>query len=152
MDSKREAIARIVEDFPGGKEAAAAVLGMNVTKFNNHQYECKGTRPLDEGQIFHLEQVAGTSHYADYIAKMYGGVFVQKQNEEDIDHVAIESMLMELCASYGQLHITVSEATSDGVISQKEENQINARRDQHIATLHKYLDGQISLHRRERKK
>jgi hypothetical protein len=76
----------------------------------------------------------------------------QKQNEEEIDRVAIESMLMELCASYGQLHITVSDATSDGVISQKEENQINARRDQHIATLHKYLDGQISLHRRERKK
>ena len=148
MESKREVIAAIIEGFPGGKPAAAAVLGMNIVRFNNHQYESKGSRPFDDDQIYQLEQIAGTTHYANYIARLYEGVYVPRTERDELDSVELESLLMNLCASNGELHITISQTTQDGVISKTEEKMINEKRDRALVALHQYIEATKAIYKR----
>lgn len=148
MDSRREVIAAIIDVFPGGKPAAAAVLGMNITRFNNHQYESKGNRPFDEDQINQLESIAGTELYAQYIARMYDGVFVKNSRKDDLDGEALEALLLNQCAAIGEMHLTIKQAINDGEISKKEEKLINDKRDQALVALHQYLEATKLIYKR----
>lgn len=65
-------MSEIIRSYNGGREAAAARLGLKLKKFDNHAYENAGCSPLSDTQVFMLEQDCGTNHFPNYIASMYG--------------------------------------------------------------------------------
>jgi len=79
---------------------------------------------------------------------MYGGLFVQQQDKTELDHVTIEGLLMNLCTKYGQMHITIQDATADGVIDRQEERELNAKRDNLIRAVHEFVDATKSLYQK----
>jgi hypothetical protein len=69
-------MAVVVNEYPGGKDEAAARLGINEKRLENQIYETAGCKPLSDSELLVLEQQAGTHHLPDYICVLYGGVFV----------------------------------------------------------------------------
>jgi hypothetical protein len=45
LESRRKVVSAIIRAFPGGRECAAALLGLELKKFDNHAYENAGTSP-----------------------------------------------------------------------------------------------------------
>ena len=73
--------------FPGGRESAAANLGLDLKQFDNKVYENPGHRPLTDDQVRQLERVAGTSFLPDYVAGLYSGVFVPMPEDTSLDNL-----------------------------------------------------------------
>nr|EIU3915811.1 hypothetical protein [Pseudomonas aeruginosa] len=61
LDSRRKVVSAIIAAYPGGRDCAAARLGLEIKKFDNHAYESAGHRPLTDEQILLLEQQIGTA-------------------------------------------------------------------------------------------
>ena len=61
LTSRRKVMSALINAYPGGRECAAAQLGLELKKFDNQAYESNGHRPLADEQIYLLEQVTGTS-------------------------------------------------------------------------------------------
>ena len=48
LDSRRQAVMAAVAAFPGGRECAAAHLGLDLKQFDNKLYENTGHHPLSD--------------------------------------------------------------------------------------------------------
>ena len=87
LTTKRQVMRAVISHYKGGRACAALRLGYELKKFDNHLYENAGSRPLSDEQIHQLEQDAGTAHLPEYIAAMYGGIFVPLAKPESLDNV-----------------------------------------------------------------
>ncbi|WP_033996364.1 YmfL family putative regulatory protein, partial [Pseudomonas aeruginosa] len=74
LETRRQVVSAIIGAYPGGRECAAARLGLDLKKFDNHAYENAGSKPLSDDQLLLLEQETGTSHFPEYVAHLYGGM------------------------------------------------------------------------------
>ena len=68
LATKRQVMSAVISDYKGGRECAAARLGYELKKFDNHIYENAGSRPLTDEQIHCLEQDAGTTHLPESVS------------------------------------------------------------------------------------
>ena len=116
LKTRREVVSAIICTFDGGRERAAARIGLSLKKFDNHAYENNNCRPLTDLQIFQLEQVTGTQHLANYVAALYGGMFVPLTKTEDLDNVELFKRSLRTDAKLGQIDQLIAASIEDGVI------------------------------------
>lgn len=116
LDSRKSVVMAVIGAYPGGREYASADLGMPLKKFDNQAYENAGSRPLADEHIHRLEQVAGTTFLADYIASMYGGMFVPLCLPETLDNVELYSRSLKASAKRGKVDQIMAAALDDGII------------------------------------
>lgn len=149
LDSRRKVVSAIIQSFPGGRECAAAHLGLELKKFDNHAYENAGHRPLADEQLHALEQIAGTTHLPDYLCGLYGGVFVPMPGAEQLDNLDLFTRAMATTVKRGQVDALILKALADGVIDEAELAEIVAAHRRHIAARHAEVGAVITLHRKQ---
>lgn len=146
LRTRRDVISSIIRSYPGGRESAASRLGMNLKKFDNHAYENNSTRPLTERQICTLESDIGSAHLANYIASLYGGIFVKIAEPDSLDDVELYALAVQVAAKRGAVDINIEKALRDGSIATHEAELIMAAHNQHMAARHQEVCAAIKLH------
>ncbi|UNM18612.1 hypothetical protein K0P33_24255 [Pseudomonas sp. ArH3a] len=147
LKTRREVVRAIICTFDGGRERAAASIGLPLKKFDNHAYENNNCRPLTDVQIFNLEQVTGTQHLANYVAAMYGGMFVPVVHPENLDNVEMYARAMQTSAKQGTVDQIIAQALEDGVITEDEAELILNAHILHIAARTTEVHAAIDLYR-----
>jgi hypothetical protein len=147
LKTRREVVSAIICTFEGGRECAAARIGLPLKKFDNHAYENNNCRPLTDTQIFLLEQVTGTQHFPNYVAAMYGGMFVPVTHPENLDNVEMYARAMQSSAKQGTVDQAISQALDDGVITDAEAELIQNAHTLHMAARTAEVYAAIDLYR-----
>lgn len=148
LETRRQVMSAVICAYPGGRECAAALLGLPLKKLDNQMYEAAGHRPLSDEQIHMLEQQAGTTHLPDYVCGLYGGVFVPSADPEQLDNIELYAIAMDAEAKHGAVASIISAALEDGHIDEVEVAAILTAHRQHIAARHAEVDAVIALHRK----
>jgi len=146
LASRRQVMTATLAAYPGGRECAAARLGLPPKKLDNHVYENAGSRPLSDEQIHQLEQEARTTHLPDYIAALYGGVFVPIANPDELDNIDLYARSLVTTSKRGAVDQFIAEALADGVIDALELEAILVAHRKHIAARHEEVQAVILLH------
>ncbi|MCI9875064.1 YmfL family putative regulatory protein [Pseudomonas atacamensis] len=147
LDTRKEVMSEIIRSYNGGREAAAARLGLKLKKFDNHAYENAGCSPLSDTQVFMLEQDCGTNHFPNYIASMYGGLFVPMADPETLDNVELYARSVQVSAKRGCVDQAIAAALEDGSISDEEAEFIMDAHNLHVAARHAEVLAAIALYR-----
>ncbi|RRV41193.1 YmfL family putative regulatory protein [Pseudomonas sp. p106] len=116
LESLRQVVSAVVCAYPGGRDSAAERLGYQLKQFDNRAYENAGSRPLSYEQIHLLEQDAKTTHLPEFIARLYGGMFVPLSKTEDLDNVELFQRSLRTDAKLGHIDQLIASAIEDGVI------------------------------------
>ncbi|MCM2317970.1 MAG: hypothetical protein NDI93_01415 [Pseudomonas sp.] len=151
LETRRQVMSAVICAYPGGRECAAALLGLQLKKLDNAAYEAAGHRPLSDEQVHMLEHQTGTTFLPDYICGLYGGVFVPIADVEKLDNVELYSMAMDTGSKRGVVDRIIANALADGQIDEAELAEIVAAHRKHIAARHAEVEAVITLHRREPK-
>ncbi|PAA35051.1 hypothetical protein CJU80_21200 [Pseudomonas fragi] len=149
LGTRKDVVSAVICSYPGGRAYAAADLGMKLKKFDNQAYENAGSRPLTDEHIFRLEQQAGTSFLPNYVATMYGGMFVPLAVPDTLDNVELFSRSIKAAARRGCVDQIIEQALNDGVIEKQEAEAIigamnlymSARYAEVLATIQLYSAG-----------
>lgn len=147
LKTRREVVSAIICSYPGGRECAAARIGLALKKFDNHAYENNNSRPLSDAQLFQLEQEAGTQHFPNYVASMYGGLFVPVPDSEELDNVEMYALSVQVAAKRGCVDQEIAKALADGVINESEAEHILNAHNLHLAARHAEVLSAIDLYR-----
>lgn len=149
LGNRKDVVSAVICSYPGGRAYAAADLGMKLKKFDNQAYENAGSRPLTVEHIFRLEQQAGTSFLPNYVATMYGGMFVPLAVPDTLDNVELFSRSIKAAARRGCVDQIIEQALNVGVIEKHEAEAIigamnlymSARYAEVLATIQLYSAG-----------
>lgn len=146
LKTRRQVVSSIICAYPGGRECAAARIGLSLKKFDNHAYENNNSRPLTDAQIHQLELEATTTFLPEYIAAMYGGMFVPVVEPETLDNVEMYARCVHAAAKKGTVDHLIAEALKDGIISEAEADAILHADSLHLAARHAEVLAVIQLH------
>lgn len=146
LETRRQVMSAVIAAFPGGRESAAARLGLPLKKLDNHLYENAGSQPLTDAQVHQLEQQAGTAFLADYICHLYGGVFVPMPEQGELDNLELYARGLTTMQLRGMVDQLIAKSLDDGVICEAEVQAILAAHRQHIAARHSEVTAVIVLH------
>ena len=146
LTTRRQVTSAIICSYPGGRECAAGRIGLELKKFDNHAYENNGSRPLTDAQLHQLELTAGTTHLPEYVAAMYGGMFVPVADPDSLDNVELYTMCVQTAAKRGTVDHIIAQALEDGVIDQTEADAILKAESLHMAARHAEVLAVIQLH------
>lgn len=149
LDSRKHVVMAVIGAYPGGRAYAAANLGMSLKKFDNQAYENAGSRPLTDEHIHRLEQVAKTAFLPDYIAAMYGGMFVPLNLTADLDNVDLFSRSVKASAKRGMVDQIIAKALDDGVINKQEAEEIIAALVRYMSARYAEIIATIQLYSQE---
>ncbi len=148
LDSRRQVMSLVVNSYPGGRECAAARLGLPLKRLENQVYENAGHQPLSDSQLHQLEQDNGTSHLPDYICALYGGVFVPMPGNTTLDNLDLYARALATDVAEGKVNQIIAHALRDGRLYEAELAEIVAAHRQHIAARHAEVGAVITLHRK----
>lgn len=146
LDSRRKAVMSAVAAFPGGRECAAAHLGLELKRLDNQVYENPGHRPLSDEQVRQIELIAGTTYLPDYLCRLYGGVFVPMPEAAELDNIDLYARALATDVAEGKVDQIIAKALDDGRITESELAQIIAAHRAHIAARHAEVGAVITLH------
>lgn len=146
LDSRRKVISAVICAYPGGRDCAAARLGLELKKFDNMAYENAGHRPLSDDQVHLLEQETNTTYLVDYLSALYGGVFVPMPEAEQLDNVDLYIRSLHTDVKKGAVDQIIAKALDDGRISPDELASIIEAHRQHIAARHSEVQAVVVLH------
>lgn len=147
LKTRREVVRAVICKYDGGRARAAARLGLALKKFDNHAYENNNCRPLTDMQIFQLEQVTKTQHLANYVAALYGGMFVPVVHPDNLDNVEMYARAMQTSAKRGTVDQIIAQALEDGVITESEGELILNAHLLHMAARTAEVHAAIDLYR-----
>lgn len=147
LKTRREVVSAIICTYEGGRDRAAARLGLSLKKFDNHAYENNNCRPLTDLQIFQLEQVTRTQHLANYVAALYGGMFVPVAHPDNLDNVEMYARAMRTSARQGTVDQIIAQALEDEVITDDEAEMILNAHLLHMAARTAEVHAAIDLYR-----
>ncbi|EPM68861.1 hypothetical protein A584_16193 [Pseudomonas syringae pv. theae ICMP 3923] len=147
LKTRREAVSAIICTFPGGRRCAANLIGMPLKKFDNHAYENNSSRPLTDMQLYRLEKESGTQYLPQYLAALYGGLFVAVADPETLDNVELYSRSVHASAQRGLVDMIIAQALEDGRISGSEAGVILNAHNLHMAARHAEVLAAIELYR-----
>ena len=147
LKTRREVVSAIICSYPGGRECAAARIGLALKKFDNHAYENNNSRPLTDVQLYQLEQESGTQHLPIYVATMYGGLFVPIPDPETMDTVEMYTLSVQVAAKRGTVDQEIAKALADGCITELEAGKILNAHNLHMAARHAEVLASIDLYR-----
>jgi hypothetical protein len=146
LKTRRQVVSAIICAYPGGRECAAAQIGLSLKKFDNHAYENNNSRPLTDAQIYQLELETGTTFLPEYIAAMYGGMFVPVAEPESLDNVEMYARCVQAAAKKGPVDQIIAKALEDGTINDAEAEAILQADTLHLAARHAEVLAVIQLH------
>ena len=146
LKTRRQVVSAIICAYPGGRECAAAHIGLSLKKFDNHAYENNNSRPLTDAQIHQLELEAGTTFLPEYIAAMYSGMFVPVAEPDSLDNVEMYARCVQAAAKRGTVDHLIVEALKDGIINDTEAEAILHADTLHLAARHAEVLAVIQLH------
>jgi len=147
LKTRKDAMSEIIRSYQSGREGAAARLGMKVKKFDNHAYENAGCSPLSDTQVYLLEQDCGTHHFPNYVAALYGGLFVPVADPETLDNVEMYTRSVQVAAKRGCVDQAIAKALEDGSINTEEAELILNAHNLHMAARHAEVLAAIDLYR-----
>lgn len=147
LKTRREVVRAIICTYDGGRDRAAIQLGLSLKKFDNHAYENNNCRPLTDLQIFQLEQVTRTQHLANYVAALYGGMFVPVAHPDSLDNVEMYARAMRTSARQGTVDQIIAQALEDEVIKDDEAELILNAHLLHMAARTAEVHAAIDLYR-----
>ncbi len=90
-------------------------------------------------QQLKIQKMAGSTHYADYVAFESGGAFVKFPDATVADDESLSEKFMELHAHIGELSQTYFEATRDGKITPDEKAKLELLRSKVIKLMHEWM-------------
>jgi len=102
---------------------------------------------LTDAQIFQLERVAGTQHLPNYVAAMYGGMFVPVAHPDSLDNVEMYARAIQSSAKHGTVDQIIAQALDDGVITDDEAELIQNAHTLHMAARTAEVYAAIDLYR-----
>ncbi|MFJ3412334.1 YmfL family putative regulatory protein [Pseudomonas protegens] len=143
LRTRKEVVRAIICAYPGGRIQAAEHLGFGLKKFDNHAYET--ARPLTDAQLRQLELQTDTTHLPEYIAALYGGMFVRVVDQDDLDTVELYAMSVNVSTRRGAVDQEIAQALQDGVITPEEADTILQKHNQHMAARHAEVLAAIQL-------
>ncbi len=146
LETRRQMMSAVVCAYPGGRECAAARLGMDLKKFDNHLYENAGSKPLSDEHIHLLEQQAGTRFFPDSVAAMYGGTFVPDANPGELDNIDLYERHLRTDVLRGAVDQILAQALENGFIDEHERKVIMAAHRRHAAARNEEINAVIVLH------
>ncbi|EKT4494026.1 hypothetical protein QEM27_001734 [Pseudomonas putida] len=147
LKTRKDVVSAIIRAYPGGRAQAAAHLGLELKKFDNHAYENNNARPLNDLQLCQLEATAHTTYLPEFIASLYGGIFVKVADVDALDNVELYTMSMVASAKRGAVDLEIAKALADGSISQAEAEEIMRAHEAHMSARHTEVLSAIALHR-----
>ena len=148
LDSRRAVMIAVANGYQGGRECAAARLGIPLKRLENQIYGTAGVRPLDDTEISVLEQEESTTHLPDYICALYGGVFVPLPDTE-ASHADLYDLSFATSTARGTVDLLIRKALADGEIDANEAAEIRAVHAKHLAARHAEVDAVIVAHQRQ---
>jgi hypothetical protein len=137
--NKKEMVNQTITGITGGKEAAAAILGMSVDSFNNHLYEKKGSRFFSVDELVELADLTKTPIVAEYFAERIGYLVVEQPRIAQLDSVDMFDCHLQLNAVKGLLDKTIDEAKKDGVFDKQERREIDRLKHEYQATFEAFM-------------
>ncbi|WP_273809913.1 MULTISPECIES: YmfL family putative regulatory protein [unclassified Pseudomonas] len=146
LETRRQVVSAVICAYPGGRECAAARLGLPLKKFDNHAYETAGCRPLTDAQILLLEEETDTTYLADYLAAQYGGFFVRGVEVGELDNLDLYARSVDTAVKRGLLDQIIGRALEDGVVTPKEIVEILAAHHVFMSSSLAGLHAMIALH------
>lgn len=150
LESRRQVMSQVVSAYPGGRECAAARLGVPLKRLENQLYENNGHRPLDDSQIALLETDTGTTYLPDYISHLYGGYHVPLPAVDELDNVELHQRGLLTSAKRGMVDQMIAIALHDGEINAQEAQEILALHAKHMAARHAEVVATLNLHSRKK--
>lgn len=148
LKTRRQVVSAVICAYPGGRECAAARIGLSLKKFDNRAYENNNSSPLTDAQIHQLELDAGTTFLPEYIAAMYSGMFVPVAEPGSLDNVEMYARCVQAAAKKGTVDHLIAEALNDGTINEVEAEAILHADSLHLAARHAEVLAVIQLHSR----
>jgi hypothetical protein len=110
----------MIKATTGGAPVVAAYLGMSESSLDNRIYQRKGQELSTKDSLL-MQDLSGTTHFAEAVAHVSGGVFVRIPDAaEQSDNSEILERFLALTAHYGALAKRHQEATSDGEVDGRE--------------------------------
>ena len=146
LDTRRQVMSAVIADYPGGRDCAAARLGLPLKRLENHLYENAGSQPLSDAQLRLLEQESATTHLPDYICALYGGVFVAMPTADALDNIDLYTRSLDTDVKEGRVDQMIANALKDGHIDEAELAKIISAHRAHIAARHCEVTAVITLH------
>lgn len=147
LKTRKDVVSAIIRAYPGGRAKAAAHLGLELKKFDNHAYENNNARPLNDLQLCQLEANAHTTFLPEFVASLYGGIFVKVADVDVLDNVELYTMSMVTSARRGAVDLEIGKALADGSISNAEAEEIMRAHEAHMSARHTEVLSAIALHR-----
>lgn len=149
LETRRQVMSAVVCAYPGGRECAAARLGLPLKRLDNQVYENAGAQPLSDTQLHQLEQDTGTTFLPDYICRLYGGVFVPMPEADELDNLELFQRALDTHAKRGAVDQLILKALDDGEIDEAELAEIIAAHRAHMAARHSEIGAVVTLHRKK---
>ncbi|WP_282961901.1 YmfL family putative regulatory protein [Burkholderia multivorans] len=120
----RKAYQAMCRALPGGAEAMAAALGMSAASLQNRIYEVKG-QVLHTEHALAMQTLSGRTDFAEAIARMTGGMFVQLPGlEDECDNQELLTKFTLILDQLGVLARTHAQAIADGVVDDQEKAEL----------------------------
>lgn len=113
----------MIREYPGGWDAMAAALGMSRMCLENRIYERKGQSVLVETAL-QMQQFSGTTHFAEAVAKISGGLFMKLPDHDGKDRDELLAKFNELYSKLGDLSTKFREYVKDDEIDLRERQDL----------------------------
>ncbi|KQV78489.1 hypothetical protein ASD15_22005 [Massilia sp. Root351] len=122
----RKAVLKMIGTVNGSWTVAAAYLGMTENSLRNRAYETKGQALSTHDQLT-LQELSGTTLFAEAIAVASGGTFVKLPGVDEIENDSIQAMFNQHYAELGVLFSTFTAAIGDDEIDEDERAKLEAQ-------------------------
>ena len=136
----RTAAQKMIKAMPGGWDAMAAALGYSKAGLENRVYERQGQALLVE-TMMQMQAFTQTTHFAQAVASLSGGVFLPLPAAADIDRDELLAKFNAVYAEVGKLSARFNEATADNVIDSKERADLSMIAEQ----IHRHIEELLRL-------
>jgi hypothetical protein len=121
----RESYLGMIRAMSGGWGAMCGALAMTRDAVENRIYERRGQGLLVETAM-NMQSFSGTTLFAEAIATASGGTFVKLPDDIECVNEEIGKKWRMLYVEFGTLARHFEDATADGVISDREQAQLDA--------------------------
>lgn len=126
----------------------ATLLEMSESALDNRVYERKG-QAFSVRESLRLQQISGTTRFAEEVAKESGGTFVKLPSVDDICNVSLLAKFNELHAELGTLSARFGEYTKDDELTDRECADLKAIGNDIHKTMEELLGLTFRIYRRD---
>lgn len=119
------AIRLMCKAHPRGRLGMAQDLGMTIDQFHNHLYRKCQSRFFTLEELEKMEDISGTSHFAEYCAARRGLTTMNVSATQNLDRVDLYDIELKASAAAGELANAKLAAASDGVIDSAESKTLS---------------------------